>query len=307
MNDTNTDQPRIADAPPANWVDSYAPAWARPYARLARLDRPIGWWLLLLPCWWSVALASESWPSPLLLLLFFIGAVVMRGAGCTWNDIVDRDIDAAVARTRLRPLPSGAVTLKGALAFLALQCLIGLGVLLSFNSFAIFLGFSSLILVAIYPFMKRITYWPQFVLGLAFNWGALMGWAAVHGSLSVAPLLLYLGAVAWTIGYDTIYAHQDKEDDALIGVKSTALKFGASTQKWLWLFYGIAIIAFAGAGAAAGLGPFFYPVLAAGGALLVWQIVTLDIDDPARCLRLFRANRDFGLVLFAAIIAGQAG
>ncbi|MBA4208774.1 MAG: 4-hydroxybenzoate octaprenyltransferase [Parvibaculum sp.] len=299
------DEARVADAPPENWVDRYAPAWTRPYARLARLDRPIGWWLLLLPCWWSVALASEGWPPLALLVLFFIGAVAMRGAGCTWNDIVDRDIDAAVARTRSRPLPSGAVTLTGALAFLALQCLIGLAVLLSFNSFAILLGFSSLLLVAIYPFMKRITYWPQFVLGLAFNWGALMGWAAVHGSLSTAPLLLYLGAVSWTIGYDTIYAHQDKEDDALIGVKSTALKFGEATQKWLWLFYGIAVIAFAGAGAAAGLGPFFYPVLAAGAALLVWQIVTLDINDPARCLRLFRLNRDFGLILFAAAVAGQ--
>ena len=305
MEDKKQDQARVADAPPENWVDAYAPAWARPYARLARLDRPIGWWLLLLPCWWSVALASAGWPSLALLLLFFVGAVAMRGAGCTWNDIVDRDIDAAVARTRLRPLPSGAVTLKGALAFLALQCLIGLGVLLSFNSFAILLGFSSLLLVAIYPFMKRITYWPQLVLGLAFNWGALMGWAAVHGSLTAAPLLLYLGAVAWTIGYDTIYAHQDKEDDALIGVKSTALKFGEATQKWLWLFYGLAFIALAGAGAAAGLGPFFYPVLAMGAALLVWQIVTLDINDPARCLRLFRSNRDFGLVLFAAIVAGQ--
>ena len=299
------DEARVADAPPENWVDRYAPAWTRPYARLARLDRPIGWWLLLLPCWWSVALASEGWPPLALLVLFFIGAVAMRGAGCTWNDIVDRDIDAAVARTRSRPLPSGAVTLTGALAFLALQCLIGLAVLLSFNSFTVLLGFSSLLLVAIYPFMKRITYWPQFVLGLAFNWGALMGWAAVHGSLSAAPLLLYLGAVSWTIGYDTIYAHQDKEDDALIGVKSTALKFGEATQKWLWLFYGIALLAFAAAGAAAGLGPFFYPLLAAGAALLVWQIVTLDINDPARCLRLFRSNRDFGLILFAAVVAGQ--
>lgn len=300
------DQARIADAPPENWVDSYAPAWVRPYTRLARLDRPIGWWLLLLPCWWSVALASQgTWPPVLLLLLFFIGAVAMRGAGCTWNDIVDRDIDGAVERTRLRPLPSGAVTLKGALFFLVLQCLVGLAVLLSFNGFAVALGFSSLILVAIYPFMKRITYWPQFVLGLAFNWGALMGWAAIHGSLSLAPVFLYLGAVAWTIGYDTIYAHQDKEDDALIGVKSTALKFGASTKKWLWGFYGFATLAFIAAGAAAGLGSFFYPVLTLGAALLIWQIATLDINDPARCLLLFRSNRDFGLVFFVAIIAGQ--
>ncbi|MBX3446296.1 MAG: 4-hydroxybenzoate octaprenyltransferase [Parvibaculaceae bacterium] len=301
----NQDRARVADAPPENWVDRYAPSWARPYARLARLDRPIGWWLLLLPCWWSVALASEGWPPLTLLLLFFIGAVAMRGAGCTWNDIVDRNIDAAVARTRSRPLPSGAVTLAGAFFFLVLQCLIGLAVLISFNSFAIILGFSSLILVAIYPFMKRITHWPQFVLGLAFNWGALMGWAAVHGEISAEALLLYLGAVAWTIGYDTIYAHQDKEDDALIGVKSTALKFGEATRTWLWFFYGIALLAFAAAGAAAGLGPFFYPLLAVGAALLVWQIVTLDINDPARCLRLFRSNRDFGLILFAAVVAGQ--
>jgi 4-hydroxybenzoate polyprenyltransferase len=299
------DGSRVADAPPENWVDTRAPAFFRPYARLARLDRPIGWWLLLLPCWWSVALATEGWPSLALLVLFFIGAVAMRGAGCTWNDIVDRDIDAAVARTRSRPIPSGAVSVKAAWVFLLVQCLAGLAVLLTFNSFAIALGFSSLLLVAIYPFMKRITYWPQFVLGLAFNWGALMGWAAVEGSLSAAPVLLYLGAIAWTVGYDTIYAHQDREDDALIGVKSTALKFGASTKKWLWFFYGVMAIALVAAGAAAGLGFFFYPVAALALALLVWQIVTLDIDDPARCLRLFRSNRDFGLIVFVAIVAGQ--
>ncbi|MEQ9197169.1 MAG: 4-hydroxybenzoate octaprenyltransferase [Parvibaculum sp.] len=305
MEERTEDGSRVADAPPENWVDTHAPAALRPYARLARLDRPIGWWLLLLPCWWSVALASEGWPSLILLALFLIGAVAMRGAGCTWNDIVDRDIDAAVARTRSRPIPSGAVSVKAAWAFLLAQCLVGLAVLLTFNSFAIALGFSSLLLVAIYPFMKRITYWPQFVLGLAFNWGALMGWAAVEGSLSAAPVLLYLGAVAWTVGYDTIYAHQDKEDDALIGVKSTALKFGASTKTWLWFFYGVMMVALVAAGAASGVGFFFYPVAALAGALLVWQIVTLDIDDPARCLRLFRSNRDFGLIVFAAIVAGQ--
>ncbi|MEQ9527504.1 MAG: 4-hydroxybenzoate octaprenyltransferase [Parvibaculaceae bacterium] len=307
MEERTEDGSRVADAPPENWVDTHAPAALRPYARLARLDRPIGWWLLLLPCWWSVALASEGWPSLILLALFLIGAVAMRGAGCTWNDIVDRDIDAAVARTRLRPIPSGAVSVKAAWAFLLAQCLVGLAVLLTFNSFAIALGFSSLLLVAIYPFMKRITHWPQFVLGLAFNWGALMGWAAVEGSLSAAPVLLYLGAVAWTVGYDTIYAHQDKEDDALIGVKSTALKFGASTKTWLWFFYGTMMVALVAAGAASGVGFFFYPVAALAGALLVWQIVTLDIDDPARCLRLFRSNRDFGLIVFAAIVAGQIG
>lgn len=305
MEERAEDRSRVADAPPENWVDAHAPAALQPYARLARLDRPIGWWLLLLPCWWSVALASEGWPSLVLLVLFLIGAVAMRGAGCTWNDIVDRDIDAAVARTRSRPIPSGAVSVKQAWAFLLAQCLIGLCVLLTFNNFAILLGFSSLILVAIYPFMKRITYWPQFVLGLAFNWGALMGWAAVKGELSLAPVLLYLGAIAWTVGYDTIYAHQDREDDALIGVKSTALRFGASTKKWLWGFYGIMVAALLASGALAGLGFFFYPVVALAAALLVWQIVTLDIDDPARCLRLFRSNRDFGLIVFAAIVAGQ--
>ncbi|MEQ8267191.1 MAG: 4-hydroxybenzoate octaprenyltransferase [Parvibaculum sp.] len=296
---------RVADAPPANWVDRFAPRFARPYMRLARLDRPIGTWLLLLPCWWSIALAGRGGPDLWLMLLFAVGAVAMRGAGCTYNDIVDRDIDAAVERTRSRPIPSGAVGIDAAWAFLVAQCLVGLAVLLALNTFTVALGLASLALVAIYPFMKRITHWPQFVLGLAFNWGALMGWAAVEGSLSAAPVLLYLGAVAWTVGYDTIYAHQDKEDDALIGVKSTALKFGASTKTWLWFFYGVMMVALVAAGAASGVGFFFYPVAALAGALLVWQIVTLDIDDPARCLRLFRSNRDFGLIVFAAIVAGQ--
>ncbi|MEQ8266377.1 MAG: 4-hydroxybenzoate octaprenyltransferase [Parvibaculum sp.] len=305
MEERTEDGSRVADAPPENWVDTHAPAALRPYARLARLDRPIGWWLLLLPCWWSVALASEGWPSLILLALFLIGAVAMRGAGCTWNDIVDRDIDAAVARTRSRPIPSGAVSVKAAWAFLLAQCLVGLAVLLTFNSFAIALGFSSLLLVAIYPFMKRITYWPQLVLGLAFNWGALMGWAAVTGSLSLAPVLLYLGAIVWTVGYDTIYAHQDKDDDALIGVKSSALKLGASTRKWLWLFYGAMIAALVASGAAASIGMFFYLGVALAAAQLVWQILKLDVDDPALCLKLFRSNRDFGFIVFAAIVAGK--
>lgn len=300
---------RVADST-GNWVDTRAPAWSRPYLRLSRFDRPIGSWLLLMPCWWSAALAAgisgHITSLPLTIALFFVGAFVMRGAGCTWNDITDRDLDGKVERTRSRPIPAGQVSVAQALAFLVLQALIGLAVLLQFNRFAIFTGIASLAIVAIYPFMKRITWWPQVVLGLAFSWGALMGWAAVFGSLDWRPLALYAGTICWVIGYDTIYAHQDKEDDALIGVKSTALKFGDATRKWLWLFYGIALTAFAGAGAAAGLGPFFYPVLAVGAALLVWQIVTLDIGDPARCLSLFRSNRDFGLVLFVAIVAGQA-
>lgn len=295
----------VADAPPQNWVDTSAPAFARPFLRLARADRPIGTWLLLLPCWWSVALATEDWRHVWLLALFALGAVVMRGAGCTWNDIVDRDIDAAVARTRSRPLPSGAVSLRAAWAFLVAQSLVGLAVLLMLNPFAIALGFASLALVAIYPFMKRLTDWPQIVLGLAFNWGALMGWAAVTGGLALAPVALYLGAVFWTVGYDTIYAHQDREDDAIVGVRSSALKLGPATYKWMWLFYGAALLGFAAAGALAGLGILFWLGLALGAAHLARQIRRLDIDDPSLCLQLFRGNRDFGLILFAAIVAGQ--
>ncbi|MGD9399687.1 MAG: 4-hydroxybenzoate octaprenyltransferase, partial [Methyloceanibacter sp.] len=212
----------VADARAQNWVDRYAPAWALPYLRLARVDRPVGFYLLALPCFWSVGLAgihtSAVYPDLRLLMLFAIGAIAMRGAGCTYNDIVDRDIDAKVARTRSRPIPSGQVSLSSAVVFLVAQCLVGLTVLLSLNGFSIWLGFAVVPIVALYPFMKRVSHWPQAVLGLAFNWGALMGWAAVAGGLDWAPVALYVGSVAWTIGYDTIYAHQDREDDALIGM-----------------------------------------------------------------------------------------
>ncbi len=220
----------VADAVAGNWVDRNAPAVARPYLRLARMDRPIGTWLLLFPCWWSLALAEVSrlqpYPNVWYLALFAVGALAMRGAGCAYNDYVDRDYDAQVARTASRPIPSGQVRPRQALLFAVALALVGFVVLIQFNTFTIWLGISSLGLVALYPFMKRITYWPQLVLGLAFNWGALMGWAAVKGSLSAAPLLLYAGSVLWTIGYDTIYAHQDKEDDLMLGLKSTALRFG---------------------------------------------------------------------------------
>src|SRR5882757_5338783 len=219
---------RVADST-GNWVDTLAPSWFRPYLRLARADRPIGAWLLLLPCWWSAALAAiatgQPIPDPSHLALFFVGAFVMRGAGCTWNDIVDRDLDAKVARTRSRPIPSGQVSVKAAAVFLVAQALVGLAVLLQFNRFTILVGISSLGIVAIYPLMKRFVSWPQLVLGLAFSWGALMGWAAVFSRLEAPALLLYAGSIAWVIGYDTIYAHQDREDDALIGVKSTARLF----------------------------------------------------------------------------------
>jgi len=299
----------VADAT-GNWVDTLAPAWSRPYLRLARLDRPIGSWLLLLPCWWSVALATiaarQSAPSLTLLALFFAGAFAMRGAGCTWNDIVDRDLDRSVERTRSRPIPSGQVSVLQAAIFLIVQALIGLAVLLSFNPSTIALGIASLAIVAIYPFMKRITYWPQIVLGLAFSWGALMGWAAVFARLDLPALLLYAGSISWVIGYDTIYAHQDREDDALIGVKSTALLFGERTKPMLAIFYALAVILIGAAGFAAGAGPVFALGLLAFAVHLVWQIAKLDISDPDGCLKLFKSDRDAGLILFAGLVLDAA-
>ena len=297
----------IADAPRGNWVERYAPTPLRPYLQLMRADRPVGTWLLLWPCWWSAALAwiasGQSRPDLWLLALFAIGATVMRGAGCTYNDIVDRDFDAQVARTQGRPIPSGRVSPKAAAVFMVALSLTGLLVLLQFNLFAIGLGILSLAVVAIYPFMKRFTYWPQSVLGLAFSWGALMGWAQVFGRLDWPALVLYGAAIMWTIGYDTIYAHQDKEDDAIVGLKSTALRFGAKTKPWLSLFFTltIALLALAGYGAGAGW-PFFLGLLLAS-LHLIWQVVTLDVDDPVNCLVRFRSNRDFGALVFAALLA----
>jgi len=296
----------VADST-ANWVDTHAPLWARPYLRLSRFDRPIGWWLLLLPCWWSAALAAgvahDLRALPLTIVLFLIGAMVMRGAGCTWNDITDRDLDAQVERTRSRPIPSGQVTVKQAAAFLVAQALIGLAVLLQFNLFAILTGIGSLAIVAIYPFMKRITYWPQVVLGLAFSWGALMGFAVILARIDATALVLYAGSIAWVIGYDTIYAHQDTEDDVLIGIKSTALLFGARTQTALTILYGISVALI---GIALWLGGSHWLAwlgLAAFAGHLVWQIRTIRIDDSALCLRLFKSNRNAGLLLFAGLVA----
>jgi 4-hydroxybenzoate polyprenyltransferase len=299
----------VADAT-GNWVDTLAPGWSRPYLRLSRLDRPIGSWLLLLPCWWSAALAAVAsqarGPSPWHIALFFIGAFAMRGAGCTWNDIVDRDLDASVERTRSRPIPSGQVSRAQAALFLILQALVGFAVLISFNGFTIGLGIASLGIVAIYPFMKRITYWPQIVLGLAFSWGALMGWAAAFGRLDGSALLLYGGSISWVIGYDTIYAHQDREDDALIGIKSTALLFGARTKPMLGLFYGLAVVLIGAAGFTAGAGFIFALGLAAFAAHLCWQIGRLDIADPDNCLKVFKSDRDAGLILFAGLLLDAA-
>jgi len=299
---------RVADST-GNWVDRLAPAWTRPYLRLARLDRPIGSWLLLLPCWWSVGLAAVGaregvnlWH----LVLFFVGAFAMRGAGCTWNDIVDRDLDARVERTRSRPIPSGQVTVATATAFLVLQAIVGLAVLLQFNRFTIYVGLASLGVVAVYPFMKRITYWPQIVLGLAFSWGALMGWPATFAQLDPPALLLYAGAISWVIGYDTIYAHQDREDDALIGIKSTALLFRERTKPMLALFYALAVALIALAGFSAGAGLIFALGLLAFALHLAWQIARLDVDDPINCLAVFKSNRDAGLILFAGLVLDAA-
>jgi 4-hydroxybenzoate polyprenyltransferase len=291
------------DLPVGNWVDRFVPAPARPYARLMRLDRPIGTWLLLFPCWWSLALAPGPADGRLLLLfaLFGMGALIMRGAGCTWNDVTDREFDARVARTRTRPIPSGQVSVRQALLFMVAQMLAGFAILLTFNRFAVAVGAASLVLVFTYPLMKRVTYWPQFFLGLAFNYGALLGWAAVEGALDGPAITLYVAGIAWTLGYDTIYAHQDKEDDALIGVKSTALRFGSASKPWLVGFYAAAIILLALTGALRGLDWIFYAALALGAAQLAWQIADVALDDSADCLRKFKSNRLFGWLILTGI------
>jgi 4-hydroxybenzoate polyprenyltransferase len=296
---------RVADAT-GNWVDTRAPPWSRPYLRLSRLDRPIGSWLLLIPCWWSAALAAGVTGIigrlPVILALFLVGAFVMRGAGCTWNDITDRDLDARVERTRSRPIPAGQVSVPQAFVFLVIQALIGLAVLLQFNRFAVMTGIASLVIVAVYPFMKRITWWPQIVLGLAFSWGALMGFAVTQARIDATALALYAGSIAWVIGYDTIYAHQDAEDDALIGIKSTALLFGARTHRALMAFYAAAVLLIGVALVLAGAGVPAWIGLGAFAAHLVWQIRRLEISDPALCLRIFKSNRDAGLLLFAGFL-----
>jgi 4-hydroxybenzoate polyprenyltransferase len=306
----------LPDSVRGHWVDR-SPALLRPYLRLSRLDRPIGTWLLVWPGWWAIALASaltsgapdtRPWfglPDLFLLALFGIGALAMRGAGCTYNDIVDRKIDAQVERTRSRPIPSGAVSVTAAAAWLVIQALIGFAVLITFNTFAIWLGVASLALIGAYPFMKRITWWPQIWLGLAFNYGALLGWAAVTGSLSAAPLLLYVGGIFWTLGYDTIYAHQDTEDDALVGVRSSARWLGAKTRPFLYATYAATVALIAIAGATAGLHWLFYPLLGLATLHLAWQARALKIESPEDCLAKFRSNHHTGALVFLAIIVGS--
>lgn len=305
----------VADAPADNWVDLYAPTLSRPYLRLSRADRPIGTWLLLLPCWWGLALAilydqNPRWADLWVFVGCGIGAFLMRGAGCTWNDIADRKIDDKVARTRSRPIPSGQVSVGGAIAWMVVQAMLAALILFTFNTTAILLGILSLALVAIYPFAKRFTWWPQAFLGLAFNWGAILVWAAHAGRVDAPAVLLFAAGIAWTLFYDTIYAHQDTEDDALIGVKSTARLFGDKTGNWLRRFLmatvglmGLAVIFSALPNASilamvvALAGPW------AMGWHMAWQLRGLEITDPTKMLRLFHANRDAGiipLVFFAA-------
>ncbi len=316
MSTTNDINGRVADAPSDNWVYRVLPRPLWPYAQLARWDRPIGWQLLMWPCFWSAALAANADVAPdggfslelklAHLFLFFVGAVAMRGAGCTYNDLVDHRIDMEVARTRSRPLPSGRVSRLEAKIFLVAQALVGLLVLLQFNTFTIWLGFSSLLIVAVYPFAKRFTDWPQFFLGLAFSWGALMGWAALFGSLDWPAIWLYLAAILWTIGYDTIYAHQDKEDDALVGVRSTARLFGDYTKLWLSVIYAGAMLFLLLAFATGQVGILGYLGLVVVGLMFAWQIIALDTDDPDLCLRLFKFNSRIGAVIFLALVASLA-
>jgi 4-hydroxybenzoate polyprenyltransferase len=288
----------MADADALPWHDH-----VRAYARLARLHAPIGFLLLMWPCWWATALA---WPGPVegarLVVLFFVGALVMRAAGCVWNDLVDRDIDARVARTRTRPIASGRISVPRAVAFMAALALIGLAVLLQLNRTAIVVGLASLVLIFPYPFMKRITWWPQAWLGITFNWGALVGWAAATGTLAAPALALYAAGFAWTLGYDTIYAHQDKDDDALVGVKSSALWLGARTRPALWLFYALTIAGLAAAAALAGAAWPAYLGLALAALQLAWQVATLEADDPQSCLARFRSNNWFAALVFVGFL-----
>ncbi len=290
------------------WIDLWLPSPLRPFARLARLDRHIGTWLLLLPGWWAITMAGFGVPDRQLMLLFLIGALVMRGAGCTYNDIIDRDIDAKVARTATRPLPAGDVSVRAAWIFLGIQLAAGLAVLLQMNTQAIIVGAASLVLVFTYPFMKRITYWPQAWLGLTFNWGVLVGWTAMREHFEPASLLLYAAGFFWTLGYDTIYAHQDREDDALIGVKSSALALGNRTKPFVALMYllTISIIAYASLRIITPSWPSL-AFLGLAGLHLAWQVLTLNIDSPANCLRRFKSNRDFGLLVLASLLLQRFG
>tara|TARA_B100001093_G_scaffold447158_1_gene451903 strand:+ start:165 stop:1085 length:921 start_codon:yes stop_codon:yes gene_type:complete len=300
-----------SDIAKGDWIDQKLPSPVQPYLRLARVDRPIGIWLLAIPCWWGMGLACNlmnifpSWDAAVLALIFLIGATLMRSAGCTWNDILDRHIDSKVSRTASRPLASGAISVARAIIFMGLLLLVSASILVTLNEFTRILATSSLILVAIYPAMKRITFWPQAFLGITFNWGVLVGFAAITGTLMPATFVLYAAAFFWTLGYDTIYAHQDKEDDALIGVMSTALKFGSTSKAWISGFYILAMTCFVLTGLLADLGPTYFLLLAVPAGLLTIQVYSVNLDDPKSCLLHFRANTQIGCWILAALVIGQ--
>ena len=326
----------LPDAMPTNWVDRFAPSGLRPWLKLGRFDRPTGIWLLMLPGWQGVVLADaleQRAPDLGLLGLIALGAALMRSAGCAYNDIVDREIDAKVARTALRPIPAGEISVKQAWAFVIVCCLASLAILLSLPPTAVLLGVGSLALVAAYPFMKRITWWPQAWLGLTFNWGALLGFCAATGAgpqfwrgmapyiltsgdsrflmraladsaLTWPAVLLYASGVFWTLGYDTIYAIQDIEDDALAGVKSSARRLGANAPLGVLAFYLTSLAILIGMGAVASLGPLYYLALIAYGVQLCSQARKVRVDDGPRALRLFKSNSWAGLILVLAIAAG---
>lgn len=306
---------RIKKAPEdtikSGWVNKLSPEFALGYLQLMRADRPIGTWLLLWPALWSITMASHFYgdltvlPNLKLIILFTLGAFVMRGAGCVVNDLWDRDADGKVERTKDRPLPSGRVSVRNAFIFLSILCLIGFIILMQLNRFTQILGFSSLFLIALYPLMKRITNWPQLVLGFTFNWGVLMGWASVSGKLELATMVMYIGSIFWTLGYDTIYAHQDKEDDATIGVKSTALLFGKKTCIWLSVFYAYTITMFIIAGWLSNMNISYYVGMLGAAAHLVYQLRKLDIDNRENCLHLFKSNHYFGIIVFISILLGH--
>ena len=291
-----------------SWMLRLTPRPWRPYLRLLRADRPIGTWLLLLPCLWSVTMAAKAsgadMPPAAFVALFALGAFVMRGAGCVINDLWDRDIDGQVARTAQRPSASGEVPVRVAIWFLGALLLVGLGVLVQFNATAITLGITSLALVVVYPLMKRITYWPQAFLGLTFNWGALLAWASITGEVETPAVVMYVAGFFWTLGYDTVYGHQDKADDILVGVKSSSIKLGRHTRPFVYCVYALTVLLLAIAGALSGLGWFYFVMLACGAMQMAWQVSTLKIDVPDNCLARFKSNRDFGLIVFLGALLG---
>ena len=298
-----------SDIPKQNWVDNWLPKTLRPYARLGRFDRPIGAWLLLFPCWWSLTLATQDWTNIGKIIWFFflfgIGAMIMRAAGCCLNDIIDRNYDASIARTRDRPIASGTVSIKNGLIFMSILSILGLIILIQFNTFTVVTGIASLLIVLIYPYSKRYTNWPQIILGLAFNWGALLGWTAIHSKIEMPAILLYVGGIFWTLGYDTIYALQDKKDDYIVGVKSTARILEDNIRVWLCLFFALAILFFGLAGWFTALKwPFYIGVLCITFQAS-WQIIDLKPNDPSDCLYKFKSNQLFGWIFLCSVFLGQ--